>query len=59
MRPKDHKSEGSARTRAEEQRHVNDAYAKGDMTRDGWRRATDELSDLSVWSAAGRVKNNV
>lgn len=56
MRPKDHKSEQSSRTRADEQRHVNDTYAKGDMTRDEWKYATDELSDLSVWSAGGKLK---
>jgi hypothetical protein len=44
------------RTRAEEQRHVNDLYVRGSMTRDEWRYATDRLSDLSLWTAEGKVK---
>jgi hypothetical protein len=56
MRDKKPLPAGILRTRAEEQRHVNDAFVKGDITKEEWRRATDELSDLSLWSAEGKVK---
>jgi len=56
MTTEDRTNVESTRTRAEEQRHVNDLYAKGVMTRDEWRYATDRLSDLSLWTAEGRVK---
>ena len=44
------------RTRAEEQRRINDLYIDGKLTRDEWREKTDELSDLGRWTSKGRVQ---
>lgn len=46
----------SGPSRAAEQRRINGAYARGEMTREEWSRLTDELGDVSIWSAAGRLK---
>lgn len=44
------------RTRAEEQRYINDMYIAGTMSREEWKDKTEELSDLGRWSAKGRVE---
>lgn len=43
------------RTRAEEQARVNLAYAHGKMDRAEWLRRTDELGEVSKWSADGKI----
>jgi hypothetical protein len=43
-------------TRAEAQKAVNDAYLARKITIEQWRKETNELGELSRWTAAGRVK---
>lgn len=50
------KDSGPNRTRAEEQRYINDMYIAGTMSREEWREKTEELSDLGRWNAKGRVE---
>ena len=43
------------RTRAQEQRRIDTEYCNGRMELDEWKRRTDELSEVSKWTAEGRV----
>lgn len=43
------------RTRAEEQRRLNDLRVHGELSQEEWREKTDELSDLARWTAEGKV----
>jgi hypothetical protein len=43
-------------TRAEEQSRINQLYAHNKLTRVEWLRLTDELSEVSKWSASGKIK---
>lgn len=45
------------RTRAEEQRHVNDLYVNSKISREEWIKKTDELSDIQLWGPKGKQKN--
>ena len=42
-------------TRAQEQARINTEYCNGRMERDEWARRTDELSEVSKWTSAGKI----
>lgn len=44
------------RTRAQEQEYVNTEFCNGRMELAEWRRRTDELSEPTRWSTAGKIK---
>ena len=43
-------------TRAQEQARIDTEYCNGRMERDEWLRRTDELSDVSKWTATGKIE---
>jgi len=48
-------AEVPGRTRAQEQTAINILYINAQIGRDEWRKRTDELSDLLMWCAKGRL----
>lgn len=45
----------AGRTRAAEQAHIDTEFCNGRMSREEWRKRTDELSELTKWSVSGRI----
>lgn len=45
----------TGRTRAAEQSHVNIEYCNGRMKLSEWRSRTDEMSEPTKWTAAGKI----
>jgi hypothetical protein len=44
-------------TRAEAQRKSNDKYMSGKITKEEWSKEFDEMSNIRVWLADGRIEN--
>lgn len=44
------------RTRHEEQQHVDSLFMFGKIERDEWGRRTDELSNIGLWVAEGKIR---
>ena len=48
---------GGKMTRAEAQRKSNDKYMSGKITRVEWSKEFDDLSNVRIWLADGRIEN--
>jgi len=48
---------GGKMTRSEAQRKSNDKYMSGEITREEWSKEFDDLSNIRVWLAEGRIEN--
>lgn len=44
-------------TRAEAQRKSNDKYMSGEITKEQWSKEFDEMSNIRIWLAEGKVEN--
>ena len=44
-------------TRLEAQRKSNDKYMSGEITREQWSKEFDDLSNVRIWLADGRIEN--
>ncbi len=44
-------------TRAEAQRKLNDSYMSGKITKEEWSKEFDELSNIRIWLAEGKIEN--
>jgi hypothetical protein len=48
---------GGKMTRSEAQRKSNDKYMSGEITREEWSKEFDDLSNVRIWLADGRIEN--
>ena len=48
---------GGKMTRSEAQRKSNDKYMSGEITRAEWSKEFDEMSNIRIWLADGRIEN--
>lgn len=48
---------GGKMTRAEAQRKSNDKYMSGEITKEQWSKEFDEMSNIRIWLAEGKVEN--
>ena len=48
---------GGKMTRAEAQRKSNDKYMSGEITKEQWSKEFDDLSNVRIWLAEGRIEN--
>jgi hypothetical protein len=44
-------------TRSEAQRKSNDKYMSGKITKEEWSKEFDDLSNVRIWLADGRIEN--
>jgi hypothetical protein len=44
-------------TRLEAQRKSNDDYMSGKITKEEWSKQFDELSNIRIWLAKGKIEN--
>jgi hypothetical protein len=44
-------------TRLEAQRKSNDDYMSGKITKEEWSKQFDELSNIRIWLANGKIEN--
>jgi hypothetical protein len=44
-------------TRSEAQRKSNDKYMSGEITKEEWSKEFDDLSNVRIWLADGRIEN--
>ena len=48
---------GGKMTRVEAQRKSNDKYMSGKITKEEWSKEFDDLSNVRIWLADGRIEN--
>ena len=44
-------------TRSEAQRKSNDKYMSGEITREEWSKEFDEMSNIRIWLAEGKIEH--